>query len=100
MTNDDHLTMTEYDPDELKDRVESLLNDVHGDRVFAVEDGVVWVSGMNARCPTVARRMAKTLVKDGIPCGLVYEDDAVRFGGVQFNFGPRNGGEETNTDHA
>jgi len=80
--------MTEYDTDELKDRVEELLDDVHGDRVYAVEDGIVWVSGMNAHCPTVARRMARTLVKHGVPTGLVYDDDAVRHGGVQFNFGP------------
>ena len=82
--------MTENtDTDDLKDRVAELLDDVHGDRVYAVEDGIVWVSGMNARCPTVARRMARTLVKHGVPCGLVYDDDAVRHGGVQFNFGPR-----------
>ena len=73
---------------DLKNRVENLLDDVHGDRVYAVEDGQVWVSGMNARCPAVARRMTRTLVKHGVPCGLVYDDDAVQFGGVQFNFGP------------
>lgn len=73
----------------LKDRVEAILDDVHGDRVYAVEDGQVWVSGMNAHCPAVARRMAQTLVSNGVPCGLVYDDDAVRFGGVQFNYGPR-----------
>lgn len=64
-----------------------LLEDVHGDRVFVVEDDRVWVSGMNARCRTVARRMAKTLVKHGIPASLVYEDDAVENGGVEFRYG-------------
>jgi len=82
----------ENDANDLKNRVEDLLDDVHGDRVYAVEDGQVWVSGMNAHCPRVARRMARTLVKHGVPCGLVY-DDAVQFGGVQFNFAPRNPGE-------
>lgn len=79
--------------DTLTERVEQLLDDVHGDRVYTVEDGedgpVVWVSGMNARCPAVARRMARTLTTHGIPAGLVYDDDAVQNGGVQFNVGPR-----------
>lgn len=74
-------------PDDLREDVESLLNDVHGDRVFAVEEDCVWVSGMNARCTRVAEKMAKTLQKEGIPVGLVYEDDAVANGGVAFNWG-------------
>lgn len=69
------------------DEVEELLEDVHEGCVFSVEDGLVWVSGMNARCPSVARRMAETLVKHDIPAGLVHDDDAVRFGGVQFRYG-------------
>jgi len=81
--------MTEYEKHELKDRVEQLLDDVHADRVYSVEDGIVWVSGMNAHCSRVARRMARTLVTHGVPAGLVYDDDAVQNGGVQFNFGPR-----------
>lgn len=85
--------MNDTDTDHLTKRARQLLNDVHGDRVYTVEDGdhgpVVWVSGMNARCPTVARRMARTLQTHGIPAGLVYDDDADRFGGVQFNVGPR-----------
>jgi len=67
--------------------VEELLNDVHADRVFSVEEDVVWVSGMNAGSPRVARKMARTLVKHDIPAGLVYDDDAVQHGGVQFNYG-------------
>jgi hypothetical protein len=67
--------------------VKELLEDVHGDRVFAVEDGVVWVSGMNANCRRVARKMAHTLVKHDIPAGLVYDDGAAANGGVQFNYG-------------
>lgn len=64
-----------------------LLEDVHSERVFAVEEDVVWVSGMNANCRHVARKMAQTLVKHNIPAGLVYDDNAVRNGGVQFNYG-------------
>jgi hypothetical protein len=70
-----------------KQEVQELLEDVHADRVFVVEDTRVWVSGMNAHCPSVARRMAKTLVHHGIPTGLVCDDDAVVNGGVQFNYG-------------
>lgn len=66
---------------------EELLNDTHGDRVFAVEDGIVWVSGMNQNCRAAARRMARTLVKHDIPAGLVHDDNADRFGGVQFRYG-------------
>lgn len=68
--------------------VERILEEQHGDRVFSVEDGVVWVSGMNASCPSVARRMAHTLLSQGFACGLVYDDGAVQHGGVQFNYGP------------
>lgn len=73
----------------LQDRVESLLNDVHGDRIFSVEDGKVWVSGANARCKGVAEDLALTLVTHGIPCGLVHDDGvhAADFGGVQFRYG-------------
>lgn len=70
-----------------RDRAEELLNDTHGDRVFSVEEDVVWVSGMNARCPGVARSMAQTLVEAGIPASLIHDDGAVRFGGVQFRYG-------------
>lgn len=73
-----------------KEDVESLLDELHPDRVFAVEDGRVWVSGMNAHCVTVAENLAQTLVAHDIPCGLVYDDGihAVDNGGVQFNYGP------------
>ncbi len=66
---------------------EEILNDIHSDRVFAVEDGVVWVSGMNQHCTRVAEKMARTLLKHGIPAGLVYDDGAPVNGGVQFNYG-------------
>lgn len=76
--------MTERD---YRKEAEELLRDVHADRVFTVEDGLVWVSGMNARCGVEARRMAKTLVKHDIPAGLVHDDGAEMFGGVQFRYG-------------
>lgn len=66
--------------------VEEILEREFGDRVYSVEDGVVWISGMNSGCPTIARRMSDMLVSHDIPCGLVYDDGASRFGGVQFNY--------------
>jgi flagellar basal body P-ring protein FlgI len=74
-------------PRNRRDAVEQTLAEQFDDRVYAVEDGVVWVSGMNAHCKTVAQRMARELVAQDIPCGLVYDNGAARFGGVQFNWG-------------
>lgn len=80
--------MTDVADDGEVSRVEDILNRQFGDRVYSVEDGVVWVSGMNSSCYSVARRMAMTLVHGhDIPASLVYEDNAARFGGVQFNWG-------------
>lgn len=67
--------------------VSQILDTQFSDRVYSVADGVVWVSGMNSRCHGVARSMAKELVHGhDIPCSLVYDDGASRFGGVQFNY--------------
>lgn len=70
-----------------RETVSDLLEDTHGDRVYVVEDGEVWVSGMNAHSPTVARRMAQTLVTHDIPASLVYDDEAARNSGVKFRYG-------------
>jgi len=69
--------------------VKTLLNDVHGDRVFSVEDDRVWVSGMNVHCTRVAENMAQTLIKHDIPASLVHDDGvhAANNGGVQFRYG-------------
>jgi hypothetical protein len=69
------------------DEVEELLAGAYDDRIYTVENDVVWVSGMNQQCTYVARRMAKHLTANDIPTSLVYDDGAVRFGGVQFNWG-------------
>jgi len=80
--------MPTNESDPRTNRVEKILTDEFGDRVFSVEDGIVWVSGMNAHCASIARRMAKTLAHGhDIPASLVYDDRAARFGGVQFNYG-------------
>lgn len=67
--------------------VRELLDELHPDRVFSVGDDTVWVSGMNANCTSVAETLAQTLVRHDIPCGLVHDDNAEHFGGVQFTYG-------------
>lgn len=67
--------------------VEHVLANTHPDRVYAVEDGRVWVSGMNANCRRVAEDMARSLSDRGVPCGLVHTDGAAEHGGVYFAFG-------------
>jgi len=68
--------------------VREILGEEFDDRVFAVEDGAVWISGMNSSCSSIARRMARTLAHThDVPTSLVYDDGADRFGGVQFNWG-------------
>jgi|AntDeeMetageno50_2_1112565.scaffolds.fasta_scaffold00933_7 hypothetical protein len=84
------MTETESPTEGIKteqERVTELLTNMYVDAVFRVEDGVVWVSGMNSSCQDVANDMARRLTSKGIPCGLVYDDDATHNGGVQFNFG-------------
>lgn len=78
------------------DRVEDILQRHYGDRVYTVEGGIVWVSGINANCRTVAESMAKELSSQDIPVGLVRDDDAVRFSGVEFQFGRYS---DTDTEH-
>lgn len=69
-------------------RVTEILDEYYGDRVYSVEDGTVWVSGMNANCGMLARRMAKELAHGhDIPTSLVHDDDAARFGGLEFRWG-------------
>mgnify|MGYP000323606981 CR=1 FL=1 len=67
--------------------VEELLNNSHPDRVFNVEDDIVWVSGLNERCRFIANDMARSLSDAGIPTSLVFDDDAYRNGGVCFRYG-------------
>lgn len=71
-----------------RNTVQEIVDEQFPDSVVSVEDGVVWVSGMNANCASVARRMAKELAHGhDIPCSLIYDDGATRFGGVQFRYG-------------
>lgn len=70
-----------------KTTVKNVLKNRFDNRVYAVEDDKVWVSGMNAKCATTARLMASELARNGIPTGQVHDDGAARFGGVQFRYG-------------
>lgn len=50
-----------------------------GDRVYAIGDDVVWVSGINEYCVLVAEKMARTPAhSNDIPTSLVYDDGAAR----------------------
>jgi D-arabinose 5-phosphate isomerase GutQ len=68
--------------------VRDILEDQFDDAVYTVEEGVVWVSGINARCHSIARQMAMTLSHGyDIPTNLVHGDGAAEFGGMQFEWG-------------
>lgn len=68
------------------DRVQTILDFEFPDRVFVVEDDRVWVSGMNETAKPLAERMTEELIARDIACGLVKDDEAARFGGVEFRF--------------
>lgn len=73
--------------DELSQIVAGVLSDRYPDPIYTVEDGTVWVSGMNAHAPRIARRLAEELVhSENIPCSLVRDDDAAAFSGVKFDY--------------
>lgn len=79
------MTYTEKS-DDSKEHIEQILDEHFSDVVYLVEEDVVWVSGMNANCETVARQMADELTSYGIPTGTVWGDGATKFGGVEFNW--------------
>lgn len=72
---------------DVMERIEEILAEYYENRVYSVEEDVVWVSGLNANSGMLARRMAKELTAQGIPCSLVYDDDAAAFGGLEFRWG-------------
>ena len=63
------------------DGVRQLVEATFPDRVLSIEQDGVWVSGMNANCASVARRIAGLLESEGYVVDMVRDDDAVRFGG-------------------
>jgi hypothetical protein len=67
--------------------VERLLEEHYSDVVYNLEDGVVWVSGMNAQCRHKAELMAAMLSRHDIPTSLLHDDDAKQNGGLQFRYG-------------
>jgi hypothetical protein len=71
-----------------RETIADILSREFNDRIYSVEDGVVWVSGANAQSPAAARKMARMLAHCyDIPTSLIYDDDAAEHGGVQFNWG-------------
>lgn len=87
MSDTDRVATVPDPRDELSQMVAGVLSDRYPDPIYTVEDGTVWVSGMNAHAAQIAKKMAKELVhSENIPCGLVREDEAAVFGGVEFDY--------------
>jgi len=59
-----------------------LVEEVEEGRVFAVEDGGIWFSGMNSNVGSLAARVADRLRDEGYTVGSVQSDGADAFGGV------------------
>ncbi|MCG1002845.1 MULTISPECIES: hypothetical protein [Halobacterium] len=87
MSDTDAAIERSTEPADYRAVVEDVLGRHFEDRTFNIEDGVVWVSGQNAHCRSVAEQMAHRLVQCDVPCGLVYDDEHAPYGGVQFNYG-------------
>ena len=51
--------------------------------VVNLEDGLVWVSGMNARPWVLARQVQEALIAEGFDAGEPSDDRAVEHGGLE-----------------
>ena len=51
--------------------------------VVNLEDGLVWVSGMNARPWVLARQVQETLIAEGFDAGEPSDDGAAEHGGLE-----------------
>lgn len=72
-----------------------LVEEVEEGRVFCVEDGGIWFSGMNANVGNLASRVQRRLREEGFEVGFPQSDGADRFGGL---FLPVEGAEEVPDD--
>lgn len=71
--------------------VRDLVEREFGDRVVAVDEHTVWVSGINQNPVYLAGSIARAVETElDIGVGPIHSDMAVENGGVQFNFGPRS----------
>lgn len=59
-----------------------LVEEVEEGRVFTVEDGGIWFSGMNAHVGRLASEVAERLRSEGYTVGPVRSDNAAEFGGL------------------
>lgn len=62
--------------------IAELVEAVESGRVFCVEDGGIWFSGMNANVGRLARRVARRLSAEGYTVGDVREGPADEFSGL------------------
>lgn len=51
--------------------------------VLNLEDGLVWVSGMNARPWVLARQVQESLIAEDYDAGEPTDDDAHKHGGIE-----------------
>lgn len=72
-----------------------LVEEVEEGRVFTVEEGGIWFSGMNANVGSLASRVAERLRAEGYDAGFPQSDGATEFGGV---FLPVEGAEPVDDD--
>jgi len=59
-----------------------LVEEVEEGRVFTVEDGGIWFSGMNANVGRLTSEVAERLRSDGHTVGPPRSDNAAEFGGL------------------
>lgn len=59
-----------------------VVEEVQPGRVFVVEDGGIWFSGMNANVGRLVEEVAEELEDEGYEVGTPGFDDAAEFGGV------------------
>lgn len=59
-----------------------LVEEVEEGRVFTVEDGGIWFSGMNAHVGRLASSVASRLREEGYGVGVPRSDNAAEFGGL------------------
>lgn len=61
------------------ENVAEVVNSVESGRVFTVEDGGVWFSGMNAHVGRLVHKVARALRREGYTVGLSFPQNGGLF---------------------
>lgn len=64
------------------EEIAEIVENVQPGRVFTVEDGGLWFSGMNANLGELVDEVGMALREEGYHVGPPMDDDAVLFGGL------------------